>query len=63
MNANWYLVLFLFVLEYDCWNRAVMKGPDRCSISYRYENFCRRRDITDFVLSGGDKFRIAKCIR
>ena len=48
-----------FVSEYGCWNRAVMKGPDRSSISYRYENFFRRRNITDW----GDKFKIAKCIR
>jgi hypothetical protein len=52
-----------FVSGYGCWNRAVMNGPDRSSISYRYDNFCHMRNITDFVLSGGDKFKIEKCIR
>ena len=35
-----------------------MKGSDRSNASHRFENFCRRRNITDFVLSEVDKFEI-----
>ena len=52
----------VFVPGYNCWDRAAMRGPDKSSVSHRYENFCRRRNITDFVLSEGDKFEIIKNI-
>jgi hypothetical protein len=39
-----------------------VRDQDKSSISHRYENFCRRRNITDFVLSEGDKFEIIKNI-
>jgi hypothetical protein len=53
----------VFVSGYGCWDRAAMRGPDRSSVSHRFENFCRRRNITDFVLSEGDKFEIIKILR
>jgi hypothetical protein len=53
----------VFVSKYNCWDTAIPRDQDKSSISHRYKNFCRRRNITDFVLSGGDKFKIAECIR
>ena len=52
----------VFVPVYNCWDTAIPRGQDKSSISHRYGNFCRRRNITDFVLSGGDKFEIIKNI-
>ena len=52
----------VFVPGYNCWDTAIPRGQDKTSISYRYENFCRTRNITDFVLSGRDKFEIIKNI-
>ena len=52
----------VLVPGYNCWDTAIPRDQDKSSISHRYKNFCRRRNITDFVLSG-DKFKIAECIR
>ena len=52
----------VFVLGYNCWDTAIPRGQDKSSISYRYENFCRRRNITDFVLSGEKRHEIVKNI-
>jgi hypothetical protein len=55
----------VFVPEYNYWDPAIPRGQDKSSISHRYGNwnFCRRRNITDFVLSGKEKYEIVKNIK
>ena len=53
----------VFVSDYNCWDTAIPRGQDKSSISHRYGNFCRRRNITDFVLSGKEKYEIVKNIK
>jgi hypothetical protein len=47
----------------DCWDTAISRGQDKSSISYRYENFCCRRNISHFVLSGEERHEIIKNIK
>jgi hypothetical protein len=53
----------VFVPEYNYWDPSIPRGQDKSSISLRYGNFCRRRNITDFVLSGKEKYEIVKNIK
>jgi hypothetical protein len=52
-----------FVSGYNCWDTAIPRGQDKSSISCRYENFCYKGNITDFVLSGKEKYEIVKNIK
>ena len=31
------------VSEYGCWDRAGVDGPDRCSVSFKFDSFCQRK--------------------
>ena len=53
----------VFVPGYNCWDTAIPRGQDKSSISHRYDNFCCKRNITDFVLSGEEKYEIVKNIK
>ena len=53
----------LFVPEYNYWDAAIPRGQNKSCISHRYGNFCRRKNITDFVLSGKEKYEIVKNIK
>jgi hypothetical protein len=41
------------VSEYGCWNRARMNGPDRSSVTFKFNSFCQRKNITAYSLLGG----------
>ena len=41
------------VSEYGCWDRARMNGPDKSSVSFRYDSFCQKKNITACGLLGG----------
>jgi hypothetical protein len=41
------------VSEYECWNRARMNGPDRSSVTFKFDSFCQRKNITAYSLLGG----------
>ena len=53
----------VFVSDYNCWDTAIMKGQDKSSISFRYEGFCGRRNISHFVLSAYERRLIVKSIQ
>ena len=41
-----------YVSEYGCWNRARMDGPDRSSVTFKFDSFCQRKNTTAFYLFG-----------
>ena len=51
------------VSGYGCWNRARMDGPDRSSVSFKFDSFCQRKNITAYYLLGGRTRKILENIR
>ena len=51
-----------YVSEYGCWDRAGVNSPDRSSISFKFDSFCKRKNITAYGLFGGRTREVLKII-
>ena len=51
-----------YVSDYGCWDRAGVNSPDRSSISFKFDIFCKRKNITAYGLFGGRTREVLKII-
>ena len=50
------------VSGYGCWDRAGMNGPDKSSVSFRFDSFCQKKNITACGLLGGRTCEVLEII-
>ena len=52
-----------YVSEYGCWDRAGVDSPDKSSVSFKFDNFCQRKNLTAHGLLGGRVREVVESIR
>jgi hypothetical protein len=51
------------VSEYVCWDRTGVDGPDKSSVSFKFDSFCQKKNITAYVLLGGRVYEVVENIK